>query len=292
MRDETDGILLQEWAYDAIARNSRHIFRQEAEVLADSSPGSLHGMRVAIRRLESAVGALELVLELPKKVSEANIAKIGRSLSKLRNFDVLIRTLKDDYEPLLAGNERRTLDKVFKSLNKQRAKEFNRLRKALNRQSYSDFKQELQNWLKQPKYKSIGNYSLDVVLPDLLLPQLAQLLLHPGWLVGIDFTEGEMTLPQTLNQESVKELLAATDSILHHLRRTVKKTRYVLELFEPLYSDDYRDRVEQIGQIQQVLGEIQDFNVLKQTLEQNFKSEIAVKMPEFAAHFLLARYRK
>ena len=292
MSDKDNAVILKEWAYIAIAKHSRKILKYEAGVLQDKDPEELHQMRVGMRRLRSAIAGFAVAIDLPKTVNEKNIAKIGRSLGKLRDLDVLLAALKVDYRPLLPVAEQKSLDKVLKSLNKQRKDELKQVRKTLNSKLYFNLKQELQNWLEQPQYQSIGDLSIYPVLPDLLLPQISQLLLHPAWLVGVELENGQIQFPKMLNSKAVEQLLEQEEPLLHDLRKSAKRTRYNLELFDRFYDDTYHYYLKQIEKIQEVLGQIQDCYVLREILEKVLKSAIAVKMPELAALFSKIRYEK
>ncbi len=182
-----DAVTLSEWANIAIAKHTRKMLKYEAGVLKDKDPEDLHQMRVGIRRLRSAIAGFAQVLELPELVTEKKIAKTGHSLGKLRDLDVLIAALTNDYRSLLPATEQESLDLVLKSLHKQRRQELKQVRKTIDSKLYVNLKQGLQDWLEQPKYQTIADFSIHSVLPDLLLPQICQLLLHPGWLVGVEF---------------------------------------------------------------------------------------------------------
>lgn len=292
MSDKDNAVTLKEWANIAIAKHTRKILKYEAGVLKDKDPEDLHQMRVGMRRLRSPIAGFAVALDLPKTVNEKNIAKIGRSLGKLRDLDVLLAALKDDYRPLLPVAEQKSLDKVLKSLNKQRKDELKQVRKTLNSKLYFNLKQGLQNWLEEPQYKSIGNFSIYPVLPDLLLPQISQLLLHPAWLVGVELENGQIQFPKMLNSETVEQLLEQEEPILHDLRKEAKRTRYNLELFSQFYGDTYHYYLKQIEQIQEVLGQIQDCYVLTEVLEKVFKAAIAEQMPELATLLTKTRYDK
>ncbi|MGK7893156.1 MAG: CHAD domain-containing protein [Xenococcus sp. (in: cyanobacteria)] len=292
MSKKEHAVTLKEWAKIAIAKHSRRMFKYEAEVLKDKDPEDLHQMRVGMRRLRSAIAGFALALDLPPTVSERNIAKIGRALGKLRDLDVLLAALENDYRPLLPKVEKKNLDKVIKSLYKQRKKELKRVRETLNSKLYLNLSQGLQDWLDQSQYQMIGELSIYHVLPDLLLPQISQLLLHPGWLVGVKLKDGSVNISDSLDKKAVKQLLEQKEPILHDLRKVAKKTRYNLELFAHFYDDTYNYYVKQIEQIQEVLGQIQDCYVLREVLEKVLESKIAEKMPELASNFSKTRYEK
>ena len=169
----------------AIAKHANKIFKHEAKVIKDKDPEKLHQMRVGVRRLRSAINALAIALDLPPMVTDKNLGKIGRILGKLRDLDVLMAKLSDNYRPQLPKKEQQSLDEVLVSLHKQRKHKLQQVRKTLKGQFYLDFKQELSEWLSKSTYQPIGDLDLKFVLPDLLLPQISLLLLHPSWLVGI-----------------------------------------------------------------------------------------------------------
>ncbi|MEM9509665.1 MAG: CHAD domain-containing protein, partial [Cyanobacteria bacterium P01_E01_bin.35] len=157
---------------------------------------------------------------------------------------------------------------------------------------YLNFEEELKHWLKHPLYQSMGKLAIYPLLPDLLLPQVSQFLLHPGWLVGTTIKDGIIQFPQILNQEAIVQLVSTEDYLLHDLRKLAKKTRYNLELFSPLYNNTYNHYLSQIEQIQEILGQIQDFHVLRKILEKALKTAIATQLPTLAELLLSGRYHK
>ncbi|NJK55519.1 MAG: CHAD domain-containing protein [Pleurocapsa sp. SU_5_0] len=292
MNDSNSVITLKELAERAIAKHSRRIFKHEAGVLKDKDPEELHQMRVGMRRLRSAIAGLALAIDLPKNVTVKNIAKIGHSIGRLRDLDVLLAVLTDNYRPLLPAKEQKKLDKVIKSLGKKRQHELKQVRKTLNSKLYLNFKQELNDWLEEPKYTVSGDYSLDFVLSDLLLPQVCQFLIHPGWLVGVNFQEGEIESSAILNMDAIDRLLKLEGSLLHDLRKSAKKTRYSLELFSQFYGESYHLYLKKIEGVQEILGQIQDIHVLTEVLEKVLRSPIAEKLPELASLLLKTQSQK
>ena len=285
-------ITLQEIAYQAIAKHSRRILKHEAGVLLDNDREELHQMRVGIRRLRSAIAGFSLAIDLPDLFTSKNVAKIGHSLGKLRDLDVLLEVLNSTYRSQLPAKEQKSLDRVIKSLEKQRRREIEQVRKTLTSKLYLNLKQELNSWLEHPKYKTSGDLAVDYTLPDLLLPQVSEFLLHPGWFVGVDLKNGKIEFPNILNMSAIEELLKSEDTFLHNLRKSAKKTRYSLELFTQFYGDAYRNYLQQIKQVQEILGQIQDTHVLRKVLKRTFRSPITEKMPELASLLLQVRYQK
>jgi CHAD domain-containing protein len=285
-------VTLGEWANIAIAKHTGKILKHEAGVLKDKEPEELHQMRVGMRRLRSALIGFAPALDLPEIVNQKNIGKLGRSLGKLRDLDVLLDALTNQYRSLLPTAEQKSLDKVLKSLNKKREHISKQVQETLSDGLYLDLKQGLQNWLEQPTYQEIADLSIYPVLPDLLLPQVSKLLLHPGWLVGVKLKKGKIQFPKQRSSKSVEKLLAEQDTILHDLRKEAKRSRYNLELFSQFYDNTYQDQIKKIEQIQEILGQIQDCFVLTEVLEKELKSEIANQMPELATLLTKTSHQK
>lgn len=296
MNDKNNPTTFKAWANMAIAKHANKIFKHEAKVIKDKDPEKLHQMRVGMRRLRSAIADLAIALDLPPMVTDKNIGKLGRILGKLRDLDVLMAELSDNYRPQLPKKEQQNLDEVLASLHKQRKHKLQQVRKTLKGQFYLDFKQELNDWLSKPTYQPIGDLDLKFVLPDLLLPRVSLLLLHPGWLVGVkpeSLTTGNAIQTTPISDtKAVKQLLNRQETTLHDLRKVVKKARYNLELFTQFYDAKYQDYLQQIEQVQEVLGEIQDAYVLRAVLEKILEAPIKRKMPELSALLANNRYQK
>lgn len=293
MNENTDRIItFEELAYKAIAKAQSRIFKREAGVLQDKNPENLHQMRVGIRRLRSAIASFILAVNLPEVVTAKNFNKINRPLGKLRDLDVLLDILANNYRPHLSTKEQIILDRILKSLKKQRQHRLKQVRKTLKSKLYLEIKRELTDWLKQPEYQISSSLSVNYLVPDLLLPQVCQFLAHQGWFVGVEIKSGQVSLPEILNMSAIEQLLAPEDIFLHDLRKLAKKTRYSLELFSQLYGDTYRHYLQQVKAVQEILGHIQDTHVMREVLERNLRSSINNKMPQLANLLLQIRYQK
>lgn len=281
-----------DWGHQAIAKHFHKILKHESAVLADRDPEELHQMRVGIRRLRSAMSGFSIALKLPKKAGEKAVGKIGKSLGKLRDLDVLQLTLVDEYFPNLPASEQEDLKQVFKVLKKERKQAFKQVKATLEGNHYQQFKEELQNWLEQPHYSAIAKIKLELVLPELLLPQVSQLLIDPGWLVGTNLeAESNQIIPE-LSLERVENLLAKEGDTLHSLRKQAKKTRYNMSLFTQFYEQQFQNYLEKVKEIQEILGVIQDSFILRLFLEDTLGSDLEKTSPQLLALLQQQRYQK
>ncbi|MGD2180550.1 CHAD domain-containing protein [Lusitaniella coriacea] len=268
-----------DWAYLAIAKHYKKMVKHEVGVLADQDPEELHQMRVGMRRLRSAIAGFAPALSLPKASNSRKVGKIARILGELRDLDVLSETLTQHYQPLLPQAEQKPLDRVFKTINKRRGKTFDRVKSTLEGKSYRKLKQGFTKWLEQPEYRAIAQVPIPVVLPDLLLPQVSQILLHPGWLVGAEIEKETLKVVEISDPLSINKLLENDAAPLHDLRKEAKRSRYQMELFASFYGKEYKQQLSDIKEIQTILGEIQDSFVLAEFLNPLLKSNLADRMP-------------
>jgi CHAD domain-containing protein len=273
---------LGDWAAIAIDKHLEKVIKHEANVLKDKSPEDLHQMRVGMRRLRSAITGFAPALKLPKAAQEKKIGKIARILGTLRDLDVLKAALEDEYKPSLPSNEQKALETALDDLDKQRRNAVTAVKETLHDKSYKSLKQSLTKWLQQPKYQAIAQMPIEEVLPDLLLPEVSKLLLHPGWLLGSELKQAEI--------ETVEQLLAAEGEVLHSLRKQVKRTRYQMEVFSDFYGESYQAYLEDVKSIQEVLGKIQDGAVLADFLEKAADKEIKHSSPTLANQLAQTSY--
>jgi len=279
------------WAYLAIKKHFNKTIKHETDVLEDKDPEALHQMRVGMRRLRTAVTGFAPALLLPKVAKEEKIAKVARRLGELRDLDVLQDALQNQYLPALPTQEQDTLKKVLGTLEKRRQKSLEQVQTTLKGQSYQKLKQAFQAYIDQPTYGELAEISIYEVLPDLLLPSLSKLFLHPAWLVGVKLEAGEIDVPSALNSEIVVQLLNTHGDILHSLRKQAKRVRYQMELFTDFYGSTYEDYLKDIKEIQSLLGQIQDSFVLAEFLTDALDSEMTEQLPTLAAQLTEARYR-
>jgi len=279
------------WAYLAIKKHFNKTIKHETDVLEDKDPEALHQMRVGMRRLRTAVTGFAPALLLPKVAKEEKIAKVARRLGELRDLDVLQDALQNQYLPALPTQEQDTLKKVLGTLEKRRQKSLEQVQTTLKGQSYQKLKQAFQAYIDQPTYGELAEISIYEVLPDLLLPSLSKLFLHPAWLVGVKLEAGEIDVPSGLNSEIVVQLLNTHGDILHSLRKQAKRVRYQMELFTDFYGSTYEDYLKDIKEIQSLLGQIQDSFVLAEFLTDALDSEMTEQLPTLAAQLTEARYR-
>jgi CHAD domain-containing protein len=238
---------LGNYAHSLLKEHYRNTVKHEKQVLADQDPEHLHHMRVGTRRLRTALQVFGRVVQLPKEINPKRIGKVAKTLGNLRDLDVQIDNLQTIYRPALAGKEQKVLDEIIMALEKKRQDAFAAVEHDLQRSRYRTLKETYENWLDQPAYSALAELPLIPLLPDLLSPLLAELLLHPGWLVP-EHHAAELT------------------PTLHDLRKTLKHVRYQTEFFVPFYGESFQQWIKDIKVLQEQLGQLQDSQVLTHLL--------------------------
>ncbi|ODH00257.1 metal-binding protein [Nostoc sp. KVJ20] len=265
---------LGDYAYQAIQKHFKKTLKWEKSVKKDEDPEALHQMRVGMRRLRTAVTRFGLAVDVSKPVSDRNIGKIARRLGSLRDLDVLKESLENNYKPNLPRKEQESLQIAFTALAKQREDVLSSVQKTLKSESYKSLKDALDKWLEKPSYQPFASVTIQQVLPDLLLPEVSNFLLHPGWLVGTEIVDSELKIQKNWEPEKIEKKLATEGEVLHSLRKEAKRVRYQMELFSDLYGESYAAYIGEVKSIQEILGTMQDSAVLTEWLADVFKSEL------------------
>lgn len=272
------------WAVKTIKQHLETLSHHESEILKDDHPEELHQMRVEMRRLRATIIILGRVLDLPDSTEYQNIDDISRRFEKLRDLDVLLEILQNRYYSYLSVSEQETLDNILIHWVKQRYKALRVVAWILDHKIYKNLKKDLKDWVKNPRFTSWDGFSINEVLPDLLLPQISELFLHPGWHIGY-------TQIDSISLKILEEILNKQGKLLHSLRRQTKQVRYQMDLFTGFYSSKYLDYLEGLKAIQGCLGKIQDTLVLEEKITQEISSNLKSELPNFVNLLAQDRYQ-
>jgi CHAD domain-containing protein len=276
-------VTLADYIYPAIQKQYIAILTHEADVVTDGKLSAIHQMRVSLRRLRSFVQGFAPILDIPKVMGEKSIGKIAKTLGKVRDLDVLQDICKN-YRIDLPEAEQVYLDQVISTIDKRRRKSLFKVHSRLESKEYQYFKLGINNWLNSAGYQSTVRVPIADILPALLSTTVGQLLLNPGWW-------GDSDLDLTLSPESaVDRLLLTQGTALHSLRKQIKATRYLMELFADRYPTQYQDYLQDFQQIHKLLGNIQDRVVLDNFLQKILGKRAANKLPTLYTQIDRDRY--
>ena len=277
-------------ASEAVAAYLQKAESYEKAVIKDRDPEDLHQMRINLRRLRTAMQVFAPSIQLPKAGKESQVAGVARCLGNLRDLDVIAETLRQQYAPDLPDQERETLEVVFTYLEKKRKKAYKETKTELKGDRYDNLKSSLYEWSLAPNCNETARLSICTVLPDLTIPLLSHLWLHPGWLVGVKETKGGLKPDARIDAETVDSLVAEYNGTLHSLRKQVKRVRYQLKFVSKFYGDRLAPELSRFSELQDFLGYLQDSLIMEDFLKQALP-KWEKSLPTLKALFANSRHR-
>ncbi len=287
---QNEPLTLGEFALASIQKHFHKSIKHEEEILKDLDPEPLHQMRVGMRRLRTAMMVFAPFISLSIDL-ERDITKISKSLGNVRDLDVLGLWLQGFIaDSALDENESKQAEKALQRLQRRRQKQFKQMCSTLKGNRYRQFTEEFQEWLKYPSFKAGAEWPIRLVLPDILLPLMNQLLLHPGWLAAIAPHQESAGPIQQWSPKSdiadaqVEIYLAEYGTVLHDLRKQAKRVRYQTEFFKDFYDSAYTEQTQEFRAIQDLLGQLQDSQVLSDFLAQEMGPRWKESIPALAGY--------
>jgi len=235
--------LTVEQAFLVIAWNClEQLQRNQRGVLEQSDPEFIHQMRVALRRLRSALSLFSTVV--PRASWEAwadELRWLATELGAARDWDVLEEEL---LPPLLAHLQaRKPLTYLPQRVKKERLKARRHAREAASSLRYGALVLTLARWLEARPWRE-GMNAEQAALLDSAIQPLAEMLLARRH--------------QQVRRRG-RHLARCTDAQRHRLRVTAKKLRYAAEFFANLYPRKATRRyIQALAGLQDVLGALND----------------------------------
>ena len=255
-------------ATQAVETYLQRVESYEKAVIKDRDTEDLHQMRVNLRRLRTVMQVFAPGIFLPKAGRESRVADIARKLGELRDVDVISATLQEQYLPDLPDTERKSLKVIFDYLAKRRKKLRKQTKSTLKSERYQSLKASLHQWIAHPNCNDIANLTIGTTLPDLTLPLVSRLWLHPGWLVNVKQAKDKLEPNTGLNVVEIDRVVAESSDTLHSLRKQIKRVRYQLKLVSKFYSDRLKGDLAKLVELQESLGNLQDSLVMEDFLQQ------------------------
>jgi CHAD domain-containing protein len=255
----------REAAKPAIGQKLDEMFEHEAGTRAGDDIEQLHDMRVASRRLREAMQVFAICF--PEKIYKPLLkmaARLTRALGEVRDRDVLIDTL-ERYRKKAPADERIGVDDLIQTVKDERDVYRAKMLDTLDAVEQAGFRHKLYVLLMQASRtngKSAKRGGLD---PNAPLQTNAQLICveRIADLYGL-----EPYIHDPANAEQ-----------LHEMRIAAKHLRYALELFRVCFGPDIEDRIDDVKETQEQVGQIHDCDVLIEVLKRHL-SVIAQRMQE------------
>jgi len=242
-------------AFAAIAWSTlAHLQANEQGVLAGEDPEFLHQMRVALRRLRSALSAFAAALpDAARAPVAAELKWLGGALAPARDWDVFVT---ETLPPLRRAFEGRPALSAL-------ASEAVRLRSIAQR--------EMRRAVHSRRYQRV-------------LITLASWRTTRGWLEHVDararavldspvraYAQSELEARYERVRKRGRRIGESSPEALHELRIAVKKLRYSIDFFAGLFAADaVRTLRSRLSRLQDILGTINDASTMQSLLEQGY----------------------
>ncbi|MBL8134061.1 MAG: CHAD domain-containing protein [Anaerolineae bacterium] len=245
-------------ADDTMAEAGRKVLLGELIKMLQHEAGSrtgediedVHDMRVAIRRMRSALRLLEPYFK-QKAIApySRGLRKIAQTLGTVRDLDVQIDDL-EKYAAERPDEERAALEKAAALLRGRRDKARERLVGAFDRAAYGRFVKAFGVFLTTPGKGARGDSDRDEIQPVRLRHILPEMIYrHLG------------------SVRAYEEVLPEADLLtLHALRIEFKRLRYVVSLFGEVLGSNAEGFIEEMKLIQDHLGRLNDMSVAQDHL--------------------------
>ena len=239
----------------------------EAGTIADIDSEFLHDFRVAVRRTRAGLSQIKNTLPTADVAQHAGFfAWLGQITGPTRDMDVYLLSYQQ-YKQALPITLRDDIEPLYDFLKQKQVQIQKELAEKLKSSKY---KKQLVAWeqcLKEPlAKKGKGSHAVLTIkeLADQRIWKVYRHLLKDG--------------------NAIKD--SSPPEVLHDLRKTCKKLRYLMEFFQSLYPDnEIKTLIKALKNFQTVLGDFQDYEV-QETSIKHFSEEMMDN--KVAANTLLA----
>ncbi len=233
----------------------------EQGTIADTDSEFLHDFRVAVRRTRAGLSQIKGIL--PDHINAYYVdffSWLSQITGLTRDLDVYLLNF-ERYKSSLPDSIREDLNPLYDFLQVKQHKAQKELAKKLQSEKYLSTLSEWEYYLKEPSFKQALEQNA-----KLTIKELADLRI---WKI---FTR--------VLQEGDAITGASPAEALHDLRKSCKKLRYLMEFFQSLYPEQQiKYLIKHLKELQEVLGDFQDYAVQEHTLKQFSEEMMALNTP-------------
>jgi CHAD domain-containing protein len=223
----------------------------------------IHRMRVASRRIRSCLPLFKECFP-PGKYREwrKEIRNITRALREARDADVEIAFLKAYIDKLEEESLRPGAERFLLRLGQRRERVQPRVIKALDRLLESGVVEDMEKLCRKMRR---GKPKAPVNSPDTYQKALVHITSR---LEEIFAHEPSVYIPENIEEH-------------HAMRIAVKRLRYTMEVFSPLYEEELKNELATCKKLQDMLGDMHDCDVWMYYLPQFMEEERAYSLDYF-----------
>ncbi|MBX3064328.1 MAG: CHAD domain-containing protein [Anaerolineae bacterium] len=247
---------------------------KEAGVREGSDPKDVHDMRVATRRMRSAIPIFEDYYRGPMiKQARKMLRRVARALGDVRDVDVLrLKTTK--YAEKYDQNVHDGLQPLLDAWDQQQEAARIELENLLDSESFEQFLINFTQFLNTSQQDAVDN-DPDVTEP---LPMLVRTVVPRVLYEKLEAARAYETI-----------LDNATFDALHALRIKAKELRYALEAFEEVLSQESKTVIDAAKALQDHLGELQDARVATARMHNYLADADETQPMTVVLHYLATR---
>ncbi len=246
---------LNAYAAQVISGCMRYFLKERKRVRAGFAIEPLHRMRVASRRLRAALKVFKGFFPAHEvKALRKYVRKAGRALGKARELDIQLKFLESVGKKASGKDRISHIEEIAKTLLKERQEAQEYIRRVLRGHELEKKFRGVRARLKELSSKKDGitREAFITGKKDIVAARLDELL---------------VLAPYVYQPKKVKEL--------HRMRIAAKRLRYTLEIFEPLCEKKISGCIRAAHAIQDVLGDLHEFDVWIEFLNRDYRKASA-----------------
>lgn len=258
------------WAAEVLKVYFADVLSLRENALNSVDIEGVHQMRVAIRRLRSALRDFSSLLKSPLlKKSKKKLQQLADILGEARDEDVALAELEKLLNKSKNEHVKNNIEAKIKKRRSRREKTQTELVKILDENSLN-------------KLNELFSEAINVAVKK------------NKKVVNLTAKEAG----REIISRSMEEFCGLSESLynpfnrleLHQLRISAKRLRYAIELFNVCWNDEIKPFAEEVSEMQTFLGEVHDCDIWIENLSQRLGKEKGEKLR--ADFWLLSRFTK
>ena len=239
----------------------RAIKLNEQGTISDIDSEFLHDFRVAIRRTRVALNQVKNIFPEDRLFRfKEFFSWLGKITGETRDLDVYLSNF-EQYKKKLPGTVRQSINPLQHFLALKKQKSHKQLAKKLRSSKYLTRLAEWEEFLASIPSNNVSEAETKLTVKELSDKRI--------W----------KTYKQAIRQGGAIDRHSPPEA-LHQLRKTCKKLRYLMEFFQALYPEHGMEKlIKRLKQLQDVLGDYQDYAVQQERLQQFSEEMQAINTP-------------
>ena len=248
-----EGDRLADVAEKTLGRHLGRMFWNEPGTRLNFDPEYVHDMRVATRRLRTALQVFAIAIpDATREELGSDLQWIGRALGDVRDLDVALKRV-ESMAVRAPEHERAALYVFARYLEIKRARRRMKLLRRLDSKRFELFRERAQKWI-EVRPGLLGSAAVADQPNAPVVPAFA-----PAYMVGPRIVAEWDNRMRDACQEAERK---STPANVHALRIAVKHARYAVEYFMVSEGQSAHQRAKQLARLQDKLGEHQDAAML------------------------------